>query len=191
MVSKSKSETVIPGSFLTTEEEFLPGKNTFEDSSGNIYSTTTGSAVYDSSKKEVTVDSKPQPAKAVDAGSIIIAKATVVREQVAFLEISSAENHNQPRKVINSFASLHVSAVSDEYVDSMKSVLRIGDLVKARVAEVTPYSISVTLKGPDFGVIKAFCVRCRRPLSMFDRTLKCLSCGNSEDRKISKDYILK
>jgi len=88
-------------------------------------------------------------------------------------------------------AMLPIRNVSRQYVESLRDNFRIGDLIKAKIARAGPLGIDLTTAEPGLGVIKAFCTRCRHPLHLFGRTLKCLGCGHTERRKVSKDYLLK
>ena len=186
-----QEELVMPGKFLTTEEEFLAGSNTFDDKDGKVYSSSIGQVEFDNAKKEVRVKSKSRTVKSIDAGSIVIGKVSIVKEQVVFIEILEASNNGEPRAITNAFGTLHVASASMGYVNKMSELFRVGDIVKARVVEVNPYSISMTTKESYLGVMKAFCVKCRKPLGLFGTSLKCTACGNAETRKLSMDYVLK
>jgi exosome complex component CSL4 len=189
--ANSKEELVMPGKFLTTEEEFLPGSNTFDDKEGNVYASSMGKVEFDNAKKEVKVNTKTRTVKPIDVGSIVVGKVSMVKEQVIFIDILEAYNNGEPRAITNSFGTLHVASASMGYVNKMSELFRAGDIVKARVVEVNPYSISLTTKESFLGVMKAFCVKCRKPLGLFGTSLKCTACGNAETRKLSMDYVLK
>jgi exosome complex component CSL4 len=84
-----------------------------------------------------------------------------------------------------------VSRVDTGFVKVLSEKFKIGDIVKARVDEIYPFGLELSTADPSLGVVKAFCAKCRQPLHLFGAMLKCLSCGATERRKISSDYVLK
>lgn len=187
----AEKEFVFPGTFLSTEEEFTPGSNTYADDSGNIYSSTVGVGELDLKGKEARVIKGPKPVKPIEPGTTVIAIVTSVLDSVVLVEIVDAMNGNEQRVIASPFASLRVSSISFGYVKDTESMFRIGDILKAKVIEITPYNLELGTKEQDLGVIKAFCTSCRQPLWLLDSKLKCKNCGNTEERKISNDYLLK
>lgn len=188
---ETKSKTVLPGNFLTTEEEFLAGANTYEDGEGNIYSTVIGKPSFDPKSHEVSVQKTGKNVMPLAEGCIVYARITHVRENIAFAEITSSECNGTEMKITQPFAKILVANISTQYLDRVSEVLRIGDLVKARVQEVTPFAISLTLKEPDLGVVRAYCVNCRHVLQQYGNELKCPDCGLVAKRKTASDYSLK
>ncbi|MDO8538337.1 MAG: exosome complex RNA-binding protein Csl4 [archaeon] len=185
-----KQKLVLPGEFLTVEEEFLPGMNTFEEN-GNIFSSKIGEVLFDENNRKVSVKEKHVLAKMLDRGSIVFARISLVKESTVVVSIISAENNGEPRIFAFSNASIYVSNASSQYVRDLSELFKIGDIIKAKVKEVTKYSIDLATNEPDLGVVKAFCTKCREPMQLFGSTLKCLNCASNENRKLSQDYYLK
>ena len=180
---------VLPGEFLSTEEEFMPGKNAFE-SDGNLYSGSLGSVESDSKTKEISV--KPSvPISKVKPGSIVYGRVSLVKDNSVSIDLCPDPESEERQIVCPTSAMLPVRSVSRDYVENMRACFRVGDLVRARVMKLIPNGIDVETNQPDLGVIKAFCTRCRKPMQIFGRNLRCLSCGNSETRKISNKYSFK
>ncbi|MFH1586449.1 MAG: exosome complex RNA-binding protein Csl4 [Candidatus Diapherotrites archaeon] len=186
---KKDKEMVYPGSFLSTEEEFVPGKNAYGDEEGNVTSTTVGEKDLDMETREANVIQKTGEVKPLDVGSIVIARVSLVKDSSAMVEMLSAEKDGEERKILKSYASIPVSNISTEYVRNVKDMFRIGDFVKARVAKVVPWGIDLETRDKGLGVIKAYCVECRKPMELFDGNLKCPGCGASSPRKVSADYV--
>ena len=189
MDKKLKKKIALPGEFLSTEEEFVPGKNTFEDN-GEIFSGSTGPVEEDSKTKEISVNPASEPVK-IRPGSVVFGRVEVVKDNSVSIEMQNV--YGMDKKVMaSSFAVLPVRNVSRDYVERLRDFFKVGDLVKARVSKILPgNNIDLETNSPEFGVVKAFCSRCRKPLHLFGSSLKCISCGNTEGRKISKDYLLK
>jgi len=184
---KETNDKVVPGSFLATEEEFVAGKNAF-DSNGKLFSTAVGLKNADMSSRQFNVDKCSRDIEPLDCGSTVIGIIEKVNEKSAFVKIREAYKGKDEKAIIQPAAQIPVFNIADQYVESVDDMFRLGDLIKAEVVEVTPYRIVLDTKKPDFGVIKAYCIRCRAPLSKSGNELKCRKCGSSQTRKISKEY---
>lgn len=185
-----KKGPVFPGQFLTVEEEYLPGHNTFEQN-GKIFSSSTGKASFDDERKEVSVHSSHEKLKVIDPATIVIGQVILVKDSFVVMNILEAEKDGEARKVLDPNSTIFVSRVSQSYVKSLYDMFKIGDLVKAKVTEVTPTTIELATNENQLGVIKAFCGQCRQPMMLVSSQLKCKECGSVENRKLSDDYILK
>jgi exosome complex component CSL4 len=181
------SEIIFPGNSLCIEEEFLPGINVFVEN-GEIKSTAIGKEEKDLIKRIISVKSKNSK-QLVKKESIVFGRVISVKESNALIELISSEKKEEV--FAPSYASLMISEISSSYIDSMKSVVRIGDIIKAKVSEINPQGINLKINEPELGVIKAYCINCRQPLHLFDFQLKCTSCAMNQKRKISKDYLIK
>ncbi|MEW6294847.1 MAG: exosome complex RNA-binding protein Csl4 [Candidatus Diapherotrites archaeon] len=183
-----KNELVLPGQFLTVEEEYEPGKNTFEDEKGKIYSTKVGEAEFNEKERKVNIKERARSINLITPGSIVIGNVILVKDNSVVLSILKAEKNGQERIPQFSSGQVMISNVSRNYVKELRSEFKIGDIVKAKVINVTNYSIDLTTAEEGLGVIKAFCSKCRNELGLFGRQLKCLNCGSIENRKLSFDY---
>ncbi len=181
-------KTVVPGDFLTVEEEYSPGKNTFEDDEGNVYSTKVGTKEFDEKEREVSIKEKNPANDLIEFGSIVTGKVTLVKDSVVVLNVLKVEKDG--KELISTFSvmQLMISKVSREHIRELRDAFKIGDFVKAKVIKISKFGVDLTTAYPEFGVIKAFCSKCRSPLSLFDRTLKCSKCGSIERRKLSSEF---
>ncbi len=186
-----KQKVVVPGMFITVEEEFEAGKNTFEDKDGKIFSAKIGVIEFDEKNRNVSVKEQQKKCVPLDFGTIITGRVVLVKDSIAVISIEKAEKNGEKRIPLHSNAQLLISNVSHGFVKSLQNEFKIGDIVKAKVVGVTKYSIDLSTSFPELGVIKAFCSKCRHPLWLFGRQLKCTKCSAIEKRKISTDYLLK
>ena len=83
---------------------------------------------------------------------------------------------------------LHASRIKDGFVKNVRDELRIGDIVRAKISEMRQGEMHVSTEGSHFGVVKAFCSKCRHALELVGSTLTCSSCGAKENRKLASDY---
>tara|TARA_Y100000310_G_C20698559_1_gene827539 strand:- start:1266 stop:1823 length:558 start_codon:yes stop_codon:yes gene_type:complete len=180
---------VIPGDFLSTEEEFEPGQNAFIEE-GSIRSDSIGTVVENTEHRTISVE-KTKNVIPIKKGDIVFGEVGLVRDSSVILYLSTVEADHTKKVLSVTRASLPIRMVSRDYVKHLKELFKIGDLVKAKIAFVAPYGIDVRTDEPELGVIRAFCAKCRKPLQLFGSQLKCLGCGDTGGRKFSTEYSLK
>lgn len=186
---------VFPGSFLSTEEEFLAGKNCFQGENGDIYSDCVGIEQFDAEEKVVNVVKKTRDIHYLEVGHVVFGMVSLVKEQSVMVDILDAFDPKDPSKKIvfgSPLAMLPVFSVSQRYVKSLDDFFKVGDIVKARVDSIASAGIDLETKSaPSLGVVIAFCSNCRQQLKNFERTLKCSNCAAIESRHLSFDYLVK
>ena len=186
-----KNDLVLPGSFLAYEEEYMAGQNAFGDEKGNVYSTIVGYKELDKINHEVNVKSVAKTAKRIEKGDIVKGKVAMVKDNVVLIDIREANGKDGKKALSSGYASLVIFNIADEYVNSTRDMFRIGDIVKARVADVKPYGVELETKALDLGVIKAYGVKTRQPLMLINGSLRDPSTGETEERKVSSEYVLR
>jgi len=183
--SKRKSgQFVVPGDRLGVIEEFMPGPGTYEQS-GTIYSFTTGRALMDLLNKKVSVYPKVHASNVPHVDGTVVGQVSEVQSKQATIRIFQVDNH-----LLTGFFSglLHISDVSQRYVESMYEVCKAGDILRARVVSDKNRVFHLTTNDKDLGVVYAFCSRCGHALTPKRFIMHCSECGNSERRKTSHDY---
>ena len=180
----------VPGDFLSTEEEYMSGKNTHVSEDGNVCSDSLGKSEIDNIEKSVSVKALKN-VELLDVGTIVRAKVSMLKPNSVFVEILSAEKNGNKRVVPGAMAAIPVRNISRDYVEKLGDFFGVGDLVKAKISFYATYGTDLRTNEPELGVVKAFCKKCRKPLYLFGNQLKCRSCGSNESRKISNDYLLK
>ncbi|MCX6801320.1 MAG: exosome complex RNA-binding protein Csl4 [Candidatus Diapherotrites archaeon] len=176
-----KARIVFPGEFITTEEEFAPGRNTFEEG-GIIRASIIGEADFDDLNKEVKV--KGKSITKLRTGDIVTAKIMSVRESKVSVGIVSVENETLGKKVLSVMsAMIPVRNVSNAYVTDLTDFFKVGDIIRAKVAMANDLAVDLQTNEKGLGVIKAYCHNCRKELSYNGGKLMCLNCGNVEERK--------
>jgi exosome complex component CSL4 len=65
----------------------------------------------------------------------------------------------------------------------------IGDWVRAKIIDIQKkFFVQLSTEGSKFGVIKAYCPKCRAPLQRRGAVLYCPRCKTTVKRKIAEDY---
>lgn len=187
-MSKTTSEmtqAVLPGDKLGVVEQFLPGTGTYEKD-GTIYANFTGNAKIDLKNKRVTVVPTTRVPQLPKEGATVIASVTHASEKMATVSIWKIED----KMLQNPFtAILHISSSSPRYERNMSDVCKSGDIIRARVIDMTNRIPQLTTAGRGLGVIKAFCSTCGATLEFTDRRLQCPVCGNIERRRLAEDLM--
>jgi len=180
---------VFLGDFLSTEEEFEAGNNAFSDN-GEIRASATGTVLEDSKQRVVSVNATKQVSEA-KPGDIVFGRVMLVKDNSVVLAIYMEQEPGKRKVLSHTIASLPIRMVSKDYVERLKDMFKVGDLVKAKIAFAKKFGIDLRTDEPELGVVRGFCLKCKKPLHLFDQGLKCLKCGHSETRKVSGDYSLK
>lgn len=175
---------VLPGERLGVIEEFIPDSGTYVKD-GVIYSKIVGRSLLDLQNRRVSV-------YPVVNGAVVPKVSTVVIGQVG-----NAQSDNVlvrifrigRKKLTGNFGGiLHVSDVSDRYVNSISDVCKTGDILKAKVISDKNQIFHLSTNDKGLGVLYGFCSRCGTLLEQERYDLKCPKCGNIETRKIAPDY---
>ena len=177
-------QPVLPGDRLGVVEEFLPGLGTYEDG-GTIYANFTGTARIDNKNKRVTVTPTTRVPELPKEGTTVMTSVTHTQEKIATMSIWKIDG----KSLQNPFtAILHISSSSPRYERNMSDVCKTGDILRARVIDMTNRIPQLTTAGRGLGVVKAFCSMCGGVLNFENRKLQCVSCGNIERRRLAEDY---
>lgn len=173
-----KQKIVMPGEDITTEEEYVPKRNTFAKN-GIVKSKIMGRVEFDDTNKEVRVAGKS--IKEIRSGDIVIGKVMLVKESTAVLELVSAEGGKRITGMKT--AQLPVRNISTEFISDIKKIIKIGDIIRARIMMASPLAIDLATNEKGLGVTKAYCSNCRKEMQYSNEKLMCLNCGNVEERK--------
>lgn len=187
MAEIKTGDFVIPGDFLATAEEFVPGDGAYEKD-GNIYSSCTGVVLVDVRTKHISVFSRTLGPPALKRGDVVIGRVEEVRDQGASVYIGVLRGREDRELPLPNMGTIHVSQVHTRYVEEMHRQFKPGDIVRAGVLNARREPVQLSTAGDGLGVIVAACSRCHTPLEREDSKLRCPECGNVEFRKLSSDY---
>ncbi|MBY9004671.1 MAG: exosome complex RNA-binding protein Csl4 [Candidatus Lokiarchaeota archaeon] len=182
------NEIVIAGQYLGVVEEYLPDKHSTYTKDGSIYATKSGIVSIDENKREIEIRShQDEDRKTIKMGDTIIGTILFLRKYSVGLNFQ-AINH---KLHFNSsyFGNIHVSQISNKYVEKIADAYQTTDIVRAKVIEKEQNEYKLSTSGNNLGVIHADCIICGTPLEKIGfNKLRCTRCGNVESRKIASDY---
>jgi len=185
LAEQKTGRLVVPGERLGVIEEFIPDSGTYVID-GVIYSKVIGRALIDLQNRRVSVYPLVKDELVPKASSIVIGQIGNAQSDNVLVKIFKLNNKN----LSGEFSGiLHVSDVSDRYVDMMSDVVKPGDIVRAKVISSKNRVYHLSTNDKNLGIMYAFCSRCSTLLEhqRYDE-LRCPKCGNIEKRKISPDY---
>ncbi len=175
---------VMPGERLGVIEEFIPDSGTYVKD-GVIYSKIIGRSLIDLQNRRVSVYPVATAATVPKVGTILIGQIGNAQSDNVLVRIFRIGK----KQLTGNFGGiLHVSDVSDRYVDQMSDVCKPGDIVRAKVISEKNKIFHLSTNDRNLGIIYAFCSRDGTLLNQEGYDLKCPKCGNIERRKIAPDY---
>ncbi len=176
---------VVPGDRLGVIEEFIPDAGTYVKD-GVIYSKIIGRALMDMLNRKVTVYPLKEGVKVPKAGATIIGQIGNAQSDNVLVRITGV---GAKKRTSGAFGGiLHISDVSDRYIDSMNEVCKPGDIIRAKVISEKNQVFHLTTDDRNLGVIYAFCSNCGTLLEQRRNEMHCTKCGNIERRKTALDY---
>lgn len=188
MTNEIKSgDFVVPGDFLATVEEFIPNEGVYEEGH-NVYSSRTGVVLKDADSKKISVHPKTDTPPVLKKGDIVIGTIDQIRGQIANVDIAAIRGKEDRELSFSGDSIIHISNISDDYVEEIEDELKPADIVRAKVTDMAKNSAKLSIVGDSLGVLVAFCSKCRYEMEKDDSKLKCPNCGSAESRKIANDY---
>lgn len=181
-------DIVLTGQYLGVVEEFLPDKQTTFTKDGQIYASKSGLINIDEKNREIEIKThQEKDRKVVKKGDIVIGSILFLRQYsvgVSFYTVNNKLHFNSYY-----FGNVHVSQISEKYIDKIHDAFQITDILRARVIEQNFNEYKLSTVGKNLGVIYADCMICGTPLKKIGyNKLKCQRCGNVETRKMANDY---
>ena len=180
-----EKKIVVPGDFIGTEEEYLAGHGTLSDKE-KIYAAISGEAHEEA--RSLSVRQK-RALRELAPGTTVIGTIENIVEPIALVSIKAGSDGRESRFGENpDYAVLHASMIKRGYVKNVRDEYRIGDIIRAKIADVRNNELRLATDSDELGAIKAFCPKCRHPMKYESAILKCEECEWKDNRKIAKDY---
>ena len=175
---------VLPGERLGVIEEFIPDSGTYVKD-GVIYSKIVGRALMDLLNKRVSVYPLINGAVTPKVSTVLLGQVGNAQSDNVLVRIFKIGR----KKLSGTFTGiLHISDVSDRYINSMIEVCKPGDIIRAKVISEKNQIYHLSTADKNLGVLYAFCGRCGNLLELKNYEMQCLRCGNIEKRKTAPDY---
>jgi len=175
---------VFPGDELAVIEEYNKGEGSYQED-GLVRSEELGETRLNREKRALEVKKATKPLNLPVEGSIVIAEAGSVTRRDARVDIFRIND----KKIQPTYTGvIHISDVAREFDRNLEMALRSGDIVRAVVANTKNTIIQLSIAGPEFGVVYAYCSRCGGILENEKGRLTCPSCKRVERRQTARSY---
>ncbi|MFW9998840.1 MAG: exosome complex RNA-binding protein Csl4 [Candidatus Hodarchaeota archaeon] len=186
--SLKNKDIVLTGQYLGVVEEFLPDKQSTFTKDGKIFASKTGMITINDKEKRIEISThQEKDRKTVKIGDTVIGVILFLRQYsvgINFFTINRKIHFNS-----SYFGNIHVSQISDRYVEKINDAFQITDIIRASVVDQEYNEYKLSTIGKNFGVIYADCVICGNNLTKIGyNKLKCERCGNVESRKLANDF---
>jgi exosome complex component CSL4 len=182
---QKNGQLVLPGDRLGVIEEFIPDAGTYVKD-GVIYSKIIGHALMDMLNRRVSVYPVGEGAVVPKVGTVVIGQVGNAQSDNVLVRILQV---GKKKKMTGVFSGiLHISDVSDRYIDSMNEVCKTGDIIRGKVISEKNQIFHLSTSDHNLGVLYAFCGQCGNMLDQRRNEMFCLRCGNVERRKTAPDY---
>lgn len=180
-----EDDFVIPGDFIGTSEEFIPGNGTYDEDE-NIYAAVIGIVRENKKEKKVEIIPKTSVPSVIESGDIVLSRVTEVKESVVLVDIACIKGKEDREMATAEYGVIPISNVKNAYVSELGYEFGYMDIVRARVIDAKSMRLSTV--GKDLGVIKSICKKCRAELIRNGNVLECQRCKRIETRNMSEDY---
>jgi exosome complex component CSL4 len=183
---------ITPGMMLSVIEEFDAGKNTYVDE-GDVRSSVIGGSTIDFSDRTLNVKQK-NPPMIPKIGDIVVGYIDMLFGNMISVRILYI-NEKFSKSGFSAIASTRMFYSGGNYNSNWrersfkgKYIFKVGDIIRGKVYSLLNSSIHLTLDDKDLGIVYTICFSCGNEFTKVPGGLKCNSCGNFEDRKVSIDY---
>ncbi len=181
-----KMRLVIPGDELGSVKDLIAGENTFVEND-IIYSSCTGEVKKVKGNRRISVSHEGRISGNILTGDDVICQVEDVQGNIARCKILIGAGEDRGTRPYD-LAYLHLSKISPSYVESMNDMVRINDILRARVTSADPV-IEITTLFEEYGVIYSTCPECRVGLRVSRPSiLRCPECGDEVRKKAAIDY---
>ena len=187
MADVKSGDIVVPGEQLCVIEELSPSYGTYEKD-GIVYAAAPGAVSMDLKERSIKVldpDGKMKLALPVIDDILVgeVVNAYESRAEIAIVRRNGEDIHS------GIYGEIRISNVTRRFVKSMHDVMRGTDIVRAKAMDTHAIPTTLTVVGPDLGVILAKCSRCGNSLTLTtNNNMFCLRCENRETREVASDY---
>ena len=179
-----KEKAVLPGDKLSVIEVLQNGPGAYQHE-GDIRSEELGNARFDLKKRMVEVRKRtPELTLPLEGLDVIAEVGSVMRRDARVdIFIIDGEAISSPYT-----GEIHISGVERQYAKDMTMAMRNGDTIKAKIINTKNRMVQLSVQGPEYGVIYAYCTRCGTLLELQSGRLQCSKCDRSERRKFATTY---
>jgi exosome complex component CSL4 len=179
-----KDRPVLPGDKLSVIEVLQEGQGAYQFG-GDVRSAELGDARFDLKRRMVEVKKKTPKLNLPLEGIDVMAEVVCVMMRDARVDIFIIDGKAISKPYTG---EIHISGVERQYGKDMAMAMRNGDIIRAKIINTKNKMVQLSVQGPEYGVIYAYCTRCGTLLELQSGRLQCSKCDRSERRKFASTY---
>lgn len=180
----SKEIVATPGEKISVIEEFDAGKKTYIQD-GNVRALRVGLASPNMRSRIIDINSSKEKDRIPKPGDSIIGKVESAQTNVVNVLIESINGENSK----GAFRGmLQIGFNNHRRGRRRGSICKAGDLIKAYVFSDVNSIIHLSLDRNEDGVIRTICSNCGGNVVRVRENIKCIECGNVEERKLASSF---
>jgi len=182
--AKTTKKNVFPGEQLAVIEEYNKGEGSYQQD-GLVRSEELGETRLNNEKRAIEVKKATKKLNLPLEGVVVIAEAGSVTRRDARVDVFRVAG----QKIAPTYTGvIHINDVAREFGRNLEMAMRQGDIVRAVVANTKNRILQLSMAGPEYGVIYAYCSRCGGILEMDNGKLTCPKCKRVERRQYAQSY---
>ena len=167
----------LPGDKIAIIEEFGTGENTFDDGQ-SIRSLVIGTSEFDKTNRIAKINEVRRPAVA-QVNDIVTGNISALMNNmfaINILYINGKSTHSG------------LECICQARGAKKRILVRVGDIVSAKIISHLNGVIHATISEPDLGVLFTKCNKCGAKVVSMGSSIKCVDCGYIEERKLSTRF---
>jgi len=182
--AKTTKKNVFPGEQLAVIEEYNKGEGSYQQD-GLVRSEELGETRLNNEKRAIEVKKATKKLNLPLEGVVVIAEAGSVTRRDARVDVFRVAG----KKIAPTYTGvIHINDVAREFGRNLEMAMRQGDIVRTVVANTKNRILQLSMAGPEYGVIYAYCSRCGGILEMDNGKLTCPKCKRVERRQYAQSY---
>ncbi len=184
MSKKTAKRNVFPGEELAVIEEYNKGEGSYQDD-GLVRSEELGETRFNPERRAIEVKKATPKLNLPLEGTVVIAETGSVTRRDARVDVFRVAG----KMVTPTWTGVvHVNDVAREFGRNLEQAMRQGDIVRAVVANTKNRILQLSMAGPDYGVVYAYCSRCGGIMENDHGKLTCPKCKRVERRQMARSY---
>jgi exosome complex component CSL4 len=172
-------KVVLPGTHLASALEYESGENTYIEED-DIYSAGVGTLEEGDKTLAIKTSRRVVRSEVGDEVYCIVRKTNSTKAFVDCINAQSADNNKSSSNIP---AVLPVTEIRRSHVRDLRDEVKTGDIIRAKICKMQKDMIDVSVFGPQYGVLIAFCSKCRARMHLKEDTFICSKCHWKERRK--------
>ena len=180
-----KSKNVTPGEKVAVIEEFSAGKGTYL-LNGEVFSLKLGEVAINLKDRVININQK-QVDRIPKYNDIITGIVDSAQSNTINVCIDSI-NGKESRSGFTGMLQVGFDRSGERMRGRRITVCKAGDIIRARIKSVLNANIHLSIDNADEGVIYTVCSICGGNVTANREKVKCVECGNIEERKLASDF---